>query len=180
MKLINKNTKLNENKTKIDTEVVTALISQAWGEIGVLKSNVEQIGKGFSDTKKLIEIFEDLLDSYLIYVGRLESFLEDSKLIDKPKNKEVIEEKLILDENKYTSTIIEHKPIEISQPVDMSINESVASKSIDALLDTETESNDLDAEQENEVHESADFFVDFDEPDLSEPKLTDDDIYGKQ
>jgi hypothetical protein len=176
MKVV-KNIKLTESKEKVPTSVVTDLVSRAWEEIGLIKANIDQLGKAYSGCSKLSKVFNELLDSYLIYVGKLEAFLEDSNLISYPDEKEVIEEKLDLNEDKYSSTVIERKPINIP------INESKASQSIDKLLDES--SDDLDNEVEEELDtnpdiEPADFFVDFDEPDLSEPKLTDDDIYGKQ
>jgi len=191
MKVV-KNIKLTESKEKVPTSVITDLVSRAWEEIGLIKANIDQLGKAYSGVSKLSNVFNELLDSYLIYVGKLEAFLEDNNLINYPDEKEIIEEKLDLNEDKYSSTIIERKPIEIP------INESKASKSVERLLD-ETVSKELDIEDdetdlyddeqnsqfankgyENTESEPADFFVDFDEPDLSEPKLTDDDIYGQQ
>ncbi len=171
MKIV-KNVKLNESKEKIPTSVITDLVSRAWEEIGLIKANIDQLGKAYSGVSKLTDTFEDLLDSYLIYVGQLEAFLADNNLIDYPEEKDQINEKLELTEDVYASTVIERKPINIA------INESNASKSVDALLDADTEDNLEDAEEE--IKDEADFFVDFDEPDLSEPKLTDEDVYGKQ
>jgi len=180
---INKNIKLNESKEKITTSVVTDLISRAWEEIGLVKANIEQLGKAYSNTSKLVDIFEELLDSYLIYVGQLEAFLTDNNLVEYPEENNAINEQLSLNEDTYSKTIIERKPIDLPNKeveLDVELEEqknSVAENSIEDLLDAD---NSLEDTKEPEIREQADFFVDFDEPDLSEPKLTDAEIYGSK
>lgn len=73
---------LNEKKDNLPVAVLTDYVSRCWEEIGILKASIENFKKEFTETTDFINVLQDLLDAYLICVGRLEKKLDSKKYLD--------------------------------------------------------------------------------------------------
>ncbi len=176
---------IKESKENLPVSFLTDFISKGWEEVGYLKANIEAIKQSFKGTKKVEDLIQSLVDAYLVCIGQLEAHISDKNYIDYPE-----ESGLGLNEE-LEIKVISDKEVEIS-----SSDETIAAGKVDQkenkLVVTTLESDDKEeAEVEEEIEEVEEktpakeidpfeYFVDFDEPDMSEPKLTDEDIYGKE
>lgn len=185
--------RLNETKEKIPAEFITSFISKGWEEIGALKAEIASIGKEFTGTKAIEETLQDLLDAYLVAVGRFQGYLENKNMVvlpdDMTKNESLHEE---LDEDanitidKVDINVGEPK-IELPETNDFDIlagefedEEPVqvfAPAKKPAVVKPVIQSVEPVATSEAD---GFDYFCDFEEPDLSEQPLTDADIYPNQ
>lgn len=73
---------LNEKKDDLPVEILTNYVSHCWEEVGILKTSIENFKKEFAGTTEFISVLQDLLDAYLICVGRLEKKLDSKKYLD--------------------------------------------------------------------------------------------------
>ena len=171
---------LKESKETLPIAFLTDFISKGWEEVGYLKADIEAIKEAYKGTKPIEDLIQDLIDAYLVCIGQLEAHLHDKKYLDYPEESGLsgtkLEEELEL---KVTPAQIVIKT-EKNTPVD--INED------DDIITIGVDENVIEDEIEPPVQPSAtkgmsdgeafEYFVDFDEPDMSQPKLTDDDIYN--
>lgn len=154
---------LTEQKEELPVSFITSFISEGWDRVGVLKDQVESIKDTFFGVDKVANILQDLMDAYLICIGQMEAVLHNTEAISTlgvpaeteiPVQVETPAEKL--DVVKFEAPAITEEPIE------------VASKP------------KVIPEEKPFIGDTFEYFVDFDEPDLSEPKLTDEDIYPEE
>lgn len=172
---------LNESKEQLPISFITDFVSQGWNTVGDMKENITAISKAFSGTEKVEAILQELIDAYLICIGQMEAYLDKKDYIDYPE--EIGQEmKELAVEDKTDQKKI--KPIEKVNDED-NIEKTIPAATLqlvelddDAIFEEEPKKHHNHGE--NDEHEPFAYFVDFDEPDMSTPKLTDDDIYGKQ
>jgi hypothetical protein len=147
---------------------LTDLVRESWESISHLQGDIEAIDQYFKNTGDLKDILQDLVDAYLICVGRLEGHLQSEGIA--PENKDglknqvkqaVLEEdiQIIINETPKEPEIIMPRPI---VPVEVE----------EAPECSEAEPLPCDS-----CSEPFEFFTDFDEPDMTEPVVTDDDVY---
>lgn len=169
-------------KEKLPVSFLTDFMSKGWEEVGYLKEASAAINRDFSDTAKVEAILQDLIDAYLVCIGQIELYLEDKDYVEYPED----DKKSKTDES--ADVVVVDEPKEIP---DVAIEpEAVAVEVKDAgKIATEGDFKDfaiddsaladarIDVPAEREI---ADFFVDFDEPDMTQPRLTDDELYGQE
>ena len=182
MKILNE----TKNKETIPVAFLTDFISKGWEEVGYLKADIEAIKEAYKGTSKIEELIQNLIDAYLVCIGQLELHIHDKKYLEYPEESGLsgikLDEELEL---KVSSNKIEIKTEE-NTPVDVVEEEDKIIIGIDEVDDEDSESEDeLDAEEvsakdsiEINGSEPFEYFVDFDEPNIAEPRLTDEDIYG--
>lgn len=168
---------LKESKETLPIAFLTDFISKGWEEVGYLKADIEAIKEAYKGTKPIEALIQDLIDAYLVCIGQLEAHLHDNKYLDYPEesglNGTKLEEELEL---KVSSDHIEIKtekttPVEVNEDDDLiiiGVDENASEAKIDTPVDTP---------ETVQAGEPFEYFVDFEEPDLSQPKLTDDDLY---
>lgn len=83
--------KLIEKKSKVPASFITSYVSEAWEQIGRLKSDIEAISKEYTNAKTIIECLQDIQDAYIIAAGRLQNYLADT---DEIESLDQIEEKV--------------------------------------------------------------------------------------
>lgn len=164
---------MNESKEKLPISYITSCISRGWDEVGNLKESLEAIKAEFKGTDDVIEVTQDFIDAYLIYIGRMNALLEEKKYIDMPEEaKDPINESL--DEDTYVDIgkVTVNKPsIEIKQhradPVP-DFEKDLEARAVEYKKPvSKMPVDDLADEEETVVNESADgfdFVCDFDEP----------------
>lgn len=83
---------LNESKIQLPITYLTNFVSRGWEEIGMLKEEIEAIKKEFKDVKKIEDCVGDLIDAYLVCVGKIEGILDNKKYIEFPEEPEALKE----------------------------------------------------------------------------------------
>lgn len=170
------------SKEKLPVSFLTDFMSKGWEEVGYLKEAIKAIGTDFSETAKVEEIMQDLIDAYLICIGQIELYLEDKNYVeypeDEPKPKLAEPAKTVIEEEpkEIPDTII--KPESMTVGVD-NFGTMPAEGDFDDYKIDDSALDDAKADIDTR-REIADFFVDFDEPDMSQPRLTDDELYGQE
>jgi hypothetical protein len=155
---------LNEAKENLPISFLTDFISKGWEEVGYLKADIEAIKQSFKGTKKVEELIQSLVDAYLVCIGQLEAHIHDKNYIEYPEEsglgetkKETLEEDLNITVNTEKIEVkVEPEQVEEIEEIKVTKNPEIKEKDI----------------------EEFEYFVDFDEPDLTQPKLTDDDLYN--
>ncbi len=164
-----------EIQETLPVSFVTDMMSKGWDEVGYLREASAAIKETYKDTAKVEELMQDLMDAYLVFIGQLELYLHNEEDIiapteepkeEKSKDKEV-------DEKEDKEEVEEVKaPIEAPKPelpeADFEI-EPLAEPAPSNIVAAPTE-----------VSDPFEFFVDFDEPDLSQPALTDAELYDEK
>lgn len=169
-------------KEKLPVSFLTDFMSKGWEEVGYLKEASAAINRDFSDTAKVEAILQDLIDAYLVCIGQIELYLEDKDYVEYPEDdkKSKTEEPadvVVVDEPKEIPDVAiepEAVAVEVKDASNIATEGDFKDFAIDdsALADART---DVPAERE-----ISDFFVDFDEPDMTQPRLTDDELYGQE
>lgn len=170
------------SKEKLPVSFLTDFMSKGWEEVGYLKEAIKAISTDFSETTKVEEIMQDLIDAYLVCIGQIELYLEDKNYVEYPEDEP--KPKLV----EPTKTVAEEEPKEIPDAI---IEPESMTVEVDdfGTMPTEGDFDDYkiddsaldDAKADIDTgREIADFFVDFDEPDMSQPRLTDDELYGQE
>ena len=138
-----------KQKLAVDKTVINDLIAKSWQESDNIQTQIESIEQG-SDlaSKTVLDALNGLLTSYYVFAGRLESLLTD------------------LDKKDLIDTDFK-KINDITEPAELDIS----------LKETEPEIEKC-PNKADKAFEPFEYFVDFDEPDLSQPKLTDEDLYN--
>ena len=154
---------LKESKGKLPISFLTDFISKGWEEVGYLKADIEAIKETFTGTQQVEDLIQDLIDAYLVCIGQLEAHINDKNYIEYPE------------ESGLGETLKEDLEITVKE-------DSVEIKSEEPVIVEEKEDTIVilqDKAEDEEVVEEFEYFVDFDEPDLTQPKLTDKDLYNE-
>ena len=173
----------NEQEEEFASSLVFSNISKSWEEIATLKAQIREF-KLAKKNQKLIDIFQDLLDSYLIFVGRLEQFADKKDFIDLPKEDELkedvnVEIKVTSDEPTNTEVKKENSEVTSTESIPVPDEEIDKYLSDDDFIDTPTDPIKQPAEKAAPEVENndTDYYVDFDDP-TGEP-LSDADLYDE-
>lgn len=173
---------LKESKETLPIAFLTDFISKGWEEVGYLKADIEAIKEAYKGTKPIEGLIQDLIDAYLVCIGQLEAHLHDNKYLDYPEESglsgtkldeelelKVVPEQIVIKTEKTT-------PVEINEEDDLiiiGVDETAPEAEFKA-----PEAIPAAVEPAELAGEPFEYFVDFDEPDMSQPKLTDDDLYN--
>ena len=76
---------------KLPIDFITQFVSNGWEEVGNLKASIEGIKHEFSNTAGVVDILQNLIDSYLIAIGQMEMYLNDKNYLDMPSDKDLKE-----------------------------------------------------------------------------------------
>ena len=189
---------IKEAKENLPISFLTDFISKGWEEVGYLKADIEAIKEVYKGTKPIEELIQNLIDAYLVCIGQLEAHISDKKYIDYPEASglglnekfelreaiekveaedvlEVIEDKLDLHGEKDMLIVAEKG--QLDNPEAPKIETEIDEEEFEILANN---FNKDENKKESEVAEPFEYFVDFDEPDLSEPRITDKDLYDEQ
>lgn len=153
---------LNESKENLPVSFLTDFISKGWEEVGYLKADIEAIRHSFKGTKKVEELIQSLIDAYLVCIGQLEAHISDKNYIEYPEDSGLGETKKETLEEDLNITVNTEK-VEVKVEPEQVEEIKVATK-------PEVKESDI---------EEFEYFCDFDEPDLSQPKLTDKELYNE-
>ena len=154
---------LKESKEALPIAFLTDFISKGWEEVGYLKADIEAIKQSFKGTQKVEELIQSLIDAYLVCIGQLEAHISDKKYIEYPEESglgETLKESLEEDLNITVNTDKIEIKVEPEQVEEGKINSKP------------------EVEKDREIEEF-EYFCDFDEPDLTQPKLTDKELYNE-
>lgn len=132
---------------------ITSFVSRGWEEVGMLKEQIKALKEEFGGKgiEKIEEIFQGLIDAYLINIGQLELFLHENDYVEVP---EIEEEK-------------------VEEPVEE--EETEEEVGIDDEVEVEVEPQKI-VKNVPADFEAFEYFVDFDEPEGK--ALTDEDLYN--
>jgi hypothetical protein len=149
---------------------LTDLVRKGWEDISYLQGDIEAIDQYFKNTGDLKEILQDLVDAYLICVGRLENHLQGEGII--PENKDDLKgqvKQAVLEEDVQIiiNEVPDEKEPEVMMPPPVVPVEVAIAPECDGAEPVPCDS----------CSEPFEFFTDFDEPDTTDPVVTDDDIY---
>lgn len=166
--------KLNESKEELPISFLTAFVSDGWDKVGNLKDEITAIRKEFAGTKKVEDVIQDLIDAYLVCIGRMEAYLEDKNYIEYPDESKLDEIKESL-----TEAILPEEPVarEVEKAIIVNDPELDAIKDDFNPIDLVPEDNEIEVDVSEKSFDNA-FDMDFDAP-IGE-KLTDDDLYPQQ
>jgi hypothetical protein len=170
--------------TDIKNEVLplpflTDMVSKGWEEVGYLKEASAAIGTEYTNTDKVQQIMQDLIDAYLVFLGQLEAHLHNEDYIEEPDTDNAKDDKEE-DEEEDTKTDAEKSAKDVEEP-EVEIDEDDEEEIPEAKIDPELLAvQDKPAVAPVTMNSDFDFFVDFDEPDMSQPRLTDDELYGHE
>ena len=141
---------------------ITSFVSRGWEEVGMLKEQIKALKEEFGGKgiEKIEEIFQGLIDAYLINIGQLELFLHENDYVEVPEIEEEKEEKV--------EEPAEEDEIEVADEEEIEIEDE-----IEAEVEVEPQSV---VRQTPGDFEAFEYFVDFDEPEGE--ALTDDDLYN--
>lgn len=138
---------------------ITSFVSRGWEEVGMLKEQIKALKEEFGGKgiEKIEEIFQGLIDAYLINIGQLELFLHENDYVEVPEiEEEKVEEPV---EEEETEEVEEtEEEVEIDDEVEVEVEPQKVVKNVPADF------------------EAFEYFVDFDEPEGE--ALTDDDLYN--
>lgn len=132
---------------------ITSFVSRGWEEVGMLKEQIKALKEEFGGKgiEKIEEIFQGLIDAYLINIGQLELFLHENDYVEVPEiEEEKVEEPVEEEETE--------EEVEIEDEVEVEVEPQKIVKNVPADF------------------EAFEYFVDFDEPEGE--ALTDDDLYN--
>lgn len=144
------------NKEALPITFITSFVSRGWEEVGMLKEQIKALKDEFGgkSIEKVEEIFQGLIDAYLINIGQLELFLQENNYVEVPDVEEIkVEEP---EEEKETEDTKDEEEIE-------------------EVIETEEETEVEETETPRDF-EAFEYFVDFDEPEGE--ALTDKDLYN--
>lgn len=151
-------------KEVLPASFITSFVSEGWDRIGVLKDQVTSLSDTFSGTEKVVGVLQDLLDAYLVCVGQMEGILHSTDAIASPEVPPVVADIKVGEtpagatETPVEVPAEEPETVAVETPVEEPVKVEEPAKPAKFVVDS-------------------DFFVDFDDPDMSEPALTDEDIY---
>lgn len=145
-----------DKKEKLPSTFVTSMISDGWERVGMIQDNIAAIGETFSDTEEVAGILQDLLDSYLVCIGRLQAHLQDSDLLASEVN--VTE---VVNDAKEAAPPEE---IKAEEPVEeVTIEEPAVAEVVDIPVEADAAVIEADDKKATPFDEPFEFFCDFDE-----------------
>ena len=172
---------LKESKETLPIAFLTDFISKGWEEVGYLKADIEVIREAYKGTKPIEGLIQDLIDAYLVCIGQLEAHLQDKNYLDYPEDSGLsgakLEEEL---EIKVSTDKIEIKT-EKATPVEVNEEDDLITIGVEEVEEEKFDDSKLAMSDKKvaEVNEPFEYFVDFDEPDMTQPKLTDKELYNE-
>jgi hypothetical protein len=129
-----------KDKINVSTDFLNELEARGWQEIEHLQAQIANLADGPTNDK-LRQLFKNLLTSYYVFTGGIETL--SSEPID------------------YTKIQIEEPAISVEQ---------------EPIIDIPNSTDDSKTEDNYEVSDPFEYFVDFDEP-VGEP-ISDEDLYS--
>ena len=172
---------LKESKENLPIAFLTDFISKGWEEVGYLKADIEAIREAYKGTKPIEGLIQDLIDAYLVCIGQLEAHLQDKNYLDYPEDSGLSGAKLEEDlELKISADKVEIKT-EKATPVEVNEEDDLITIGVEEVEETKFDDSKLAMSDKKvaEVNEPFEYFVDFDEPDMTQPKLTDKELYNE-
>jgi hypothetical protein len=162
-----------EIQESLPVSFVTDMMSKGWDEVGYLREASAAIKETYKDTAKIEELMQDLMDAYLVFIGQLELYLNNEEDIVAPT------EEPIVDKSKAKEAE-EEKPVEVVTQKEAPKPElPEADFDIEPLKDPEPFEEPDPLPTPTTEADPFEFFVDFDEPDMSQPALTDAELYDE-
>lgn len=158
---------LKEAKENLPIAFLTDFISKGWEEVGYLKADIEAIKETYKGTKNIEELIQNLIDAYLVCIGQLEAHLQDKNYIEYPEESGLLKEDFDIK--------VKDDSIEIVGEENLAVE-----KQDDKVIITELEDEEDKAEVVTKDEDSFEYFVDFEDPDMSEPRITDKELYGEE
>lgn len=76
---------IKESKEKLPGSFAADFISQAWSQIGVLKAEIKSITSDYKGGKEIAAALGELVDAYLICVGKLQGFMDKTDYAKVPE-----------------------------------------------------------------------------------------------
>lgn len=162
-----------EIQESLPVSFVTDMMSKGWDEVGYLREASAAIKETYKDTAKIEELMQDLMDAYLVFIGQLELYLHNEEDIVAPTEEPVI------DKSKAKEAE-EEKPVEAATQNEAPKPElPEADFDIEPLKDSEPLEEPAPMPAPAAEADPFEFFVDFEEPDMSQPALTDAELYDE-
>lgn len=167
MKILKENENTNTASVEdLPISFITDQISRGWDEVGYLKEAAAAIKADYKGTAPIEQAMQDLMDAYLIFIGQLELHLHKEDYIDTTE----------LGMNNTETALVKDLPDAEVSPEDVTIEIEDDGFPINPKpIETKQPSK-----KATEGSEPFEFFVDFDEPDWSQPRLTDEELYGDE
>lgn len=162
-----------ETQESLPVSFVTDMMSKGWDEVGYLREASAAIKETYKDTTKIEELMQDLMDAYLVFIGQLELYLHNEEDIVAPTEESAID-------NSKAKEAEEEKPVEV-----VAQNEAPKPELPEADFDIEPLKDPEPFEEPDPMPapvaeaDPFEFFVDFEEPDMSQPALTDAELYDE-
>lgn len=184
MRILKEDTEIKSEELPVS--FITDMISKGWDEVGYLKDAAAAITTDYTGTEKVEQLMQDLMDAYLVFIGQLEAYLHKEDYIDEPVEVATPAQAKIDEPTQQIEPPLPESDHEID-----SISEPAEEPELDKESDVEIFDDDeffAETKPKAEVKpidtakadDTFDFFVDFDEPDLSKPRITDDELYGHE
>ena len=200
MKILKETT--NTVKEALPISFLTDTVSKGWDEVGYLKDACESIREAYTDTAKVVEYMQDLMDAYLVFIGRIENHLKDiadlaikdesedeEKEVEVPKKEDDEDDKNEDDEDeddeksndKSAGDAADNAKSDGKNDEYNFIDEPAAffDDEEDELPVAKVKSNQM-AVTQPVTSDPFEFFVDFDEPDMSVPRISEEELYGTE
>ena len=170
----------NITKEELPVSFLTDMISKGWEEVGYLREASNAIQETYRDTAQVEELMQGLMDAYLVFIGQIEAYLNKEESITPVAADDEISIEVKAEDQPETEKLpeaeVDMKPL---KPIGSEVSTAVTDGHIASSDDfNEFAISDAELEKHRAPVEPFEFFVDFDEPDLSEPSLSDDDLYG--
>ncbi len=163
---------------ELPVSFITDMMSKGWDEVGYLKEAAAAIKETYNGTAKVEELMQDLMDAYLVFIGQLELYL------DKEADITTSVEKPEAEENEEVEDKDEDKEEDKEEDADEA--KVPAPSPAPALPEAEFEMEPAKAPVMRTpapapmVDDDFDFFVDFDEPDMTQGPVTDAELYDEE
>ena len=147
-------------KEKLPVDFITQFISKGWDEVGTLKASKTAIKDVFKDTAKVEEVIQDLIDSYLVCIGRMELYLDKKDYLDVP-DQETLKEDLMptVIDNVQAAAEAALPDFEVAVKQD---NDKIA---IELEPKEDVQDEEVPVEDDSEAFE---FYTNFDEPEIDQ------------
>ena len=179
---------IKENKENLPISFLTDFISKGWEEVGYLKADIEAIREIYKGTKNIEELIQNLIDAYLVCIGQLEAHISDKNYIEYPEESGLNGTKLKEDFELKVSDEGELVEIKADNLADYDVKKEENKIVLSAEDKDDSEDEEEIEEKSEEIKEKTpakdfeafEYFTDFDEPDLSAPRLTDKDLYDEE
>lgn len=162
---------------ELPVSFITDMMSKGWDEVGYLKEAAAAIRETYAGTEKVEELMQDLMDAYLVFIGQLEFYLNDKADIstEKPEDDEAED----TEDDKSES---EPKDDDKDEEDEAAEEPAPAPALPEAEFDVEPMKAPVSRTPAPApiVDDDFDFFVDFDEPDMTQAPVTDAELYDDE